>query len=184
MDLRTFLRPAPVSVQPAPVVGSNAPDTVEIPLERERPQVIAFLRHVGCPFAEVTLQQLRQYSLSHPSIDFVAVSHASEQPTTSWCQACGGTGRVRFVYDEGRTLYAAWGLGLTSAGHFLGRHSLSGVLSLARQGIRNRHPSGTRWQTAGTFAVDGQGIVRWRHVPEHAGDLPDLVQAIDALSCT
>src|SRR5205814_353510 len=41
---------------------------------------------------------------------------------------------------------------------------------LARHGIRNRHPDGTRWQRAGTFAVDADGIVRWRHVPAHAGD--------------
>jgi hypothetical protein len=181
MDLRTFLRPAPVALQTMPAVGEAAPDTLALPHERKQPRVIAFLRHVGCPFAETTLHQLRAHSLAHPAIEWVAVSHAPAQPTTAWCTACGGAGRVRLLSDEQRVLYAAWGLGLTPVSHFLGRHSLAGVLRLARQGIRNRHPGGTRWQTAGTFAVDAQGIVRWRHVPRHAGDLPELSQAIEAL---
>lgn len=181
MDLRTFLRPTPIRVQPAPGVGERAPDTVALPNAPDRPRVIAFLRHVGCPFAEATLQQLRACSLAYPAIEFVAVSHAYDQPTTAWCLACGGTGSVRVLSDEGRTLYAAWGLGLTTARHFLGRRSLAGVLRLARQGVRNRHPSGTRWQTAGTFAIDTQGIVRWRHLPQHAGDLPDLNGAAEVL---
>lgn len=181
MDLRTFLRPVPLMVQGAPVLGETAPDTVVLPNERKRPRVIAFLRHVGCPFAEMTLQQLRACSLAHPTIEWVAISHAPEQPTTAWCDACGGPGSVRLLSDEQRTLYAAWGLGLTTAGHFLGRRSLAGVLHLARRGIRNRHPSGTRWQMAGAFAVDAQGVVRWRHLPQHAGDLPNLSQAVDAL---
>ena len=55
------------------------------------------------------------------------------------------------------------------------------VARLARQGIRNRHPDGTRWQRAGTFAIDADGVVRWRHLAEHAGDLPDLGAALVAL---
>ncbi|HEY1352501.1 MAG TPA: AhpC/TSA family protein [Ktedonobacteraceae bacterium] len=181
MDLRTFLHPAPIAVQAAPVVGKTAPDTIALPNERNRPYVIAFLRHTGCPFAEATLHELRACSLAHPTIEWVAVSHAAQQPTSAWCKACGGTGQVHFLSDEKRTLYATWGLGLTTASHFLGRRSLAGVLRLARQGIRNRHPSGTRWQMAGTFAVDASGVVRWQHLPRHAGDLPDLGQAIEAL---
>jgi hypothetical protein len=89
---------------------------------------------------------------------------------------------VRVVSDPSRRTYAAWGLGRTSLGHFLGRRSLAAVTGLARRGIRNRHPSGTRWQLAGTFALDGDGIVRWRMLPEHAGEMPDLDTALHAIS--
>jgi hypothetical protein len=84
---------------------------------------------------------------------------------------------VQVVSDSSRQTYAAWGLGQTSVSHFMGRRSLSAVGRLARQGIRNTHPSGTRWQSAGTFALDREGILRWRQLPEHAGDLPDLEAA-------
>jgi hypothetical protein len=39
----------------------------------------------------------------------------------------------------------------------------------------------TRWQQARTFALDAQHIVRWHHLPSHAGDLPELDMALTAL---
>jgi hypothetical protein len=124
---------------------------------------------------------LREAAEADPEVAFVAVSHAPTQATAAWCDAIGGVGAVRVLIDDGRLHYATWGLGRTSLGHFAGRRSLAEVGRLARAGIRNRHPDGTRWQRAGAFAVDADGIVRWRHVPGHAGDLPDLSTAIAAL---
>jgi hypothetical protein len=89
---------------------------------------------------------------------------------------------VRVLIDDRRVHYATWGLGRTGLRHFAGRRSLAEVSRLARSGIRNRHPDGTRWQRAGTFAIDAGGTVRWRHVPAHAGELPDLRAALAALS--
>jgi len=142
--------------------------------------VVAFLRHTGCPFAEATARALRDAAAEAPEIRWVAVSHAPAESTERWCEAIGGIGEVRVLIDRDRRTYAAWGLGRSSLGHWLGRRSLGRVAQLARHGIRNRHPEGTRWQQAGTFAVDGSGTVRWRHLPEHAGDLPDLAGAAAA----
>jgi hypothetical protein len=88
---------------------------------------------------------------------------------------------VRVASDPSRRTYASWGLGRTSLAHFLGRRSLGAVADAARRGVRNRHPHGTRWQSAGTFALDGRAIVRWRLLPEHAGELPDLEEAVSAV---
>jgi hypothetical protein len=99
----------------------------------------------------------------------------------AWCRAIGGQGEVRVVSDPSRQAYADWGLGRTSLGHFAGRRSLAEAARLARRGIHNRHPHGTRWQSAGTFALDEQATVRWCHLPQHAGDLPDLDAARRAL---
>jgi hypothetical protein len=139
--------------------------------------VIAFLRHTGCPFAEWTAKSLREAAAANPAVTFVAVSHASPEATTKWASAIGGLDGVEVVTDADRTTYAAWGLGRSSLGHFAGRRSLGQVARLARDGIRNRHPDGTRWQQAGTFAVGADGSVVWRHLPEHAGDLPDIAEA-------
>ena len=136
-----------------------------------RPAIVAFLRHTGCPFAEATMIALRDMP---GDLDRVAVSHASPDATARWCEAIGGCGDVRVLHDPDRTSYAAWGLGRSSLSHFMGRRSLAEVGRLARRGVRNRHPDGTRWQQAGTFAIDADGIVRSRHLPQHAGDLPNL----------
>ncbi len=102
------------------------------------------------------------------------MSHASRETTDEWAQAVGGSDGVEIAVDEERRLYGAWGVGRTNLAHFMGPSALKAVVRLAREGIHNRHPQGSRWQGAGTFAVDRCGTVRWRHLPEHAGDLPDL----------
>lgn len=127
------------------------------------------------------MRRLRAQAEWLPQIQWVAISHASSDATRRWCQAIGGCEGLLVASDPARRAYAAWGLGRTSLAHFLGRRSLGAVVSHAREGIRNRHPSGTRWQSAGTFAVDADGVVVWRHLPEHAGDLPDLDAALEAL---
>jgi hypothetical protein len=182
VNLRTFLPPAAHPTAEPPEAGEAAR---RLPLPGrtgEGPAVIAFLRHTGCPFAEATLRALRDAAAAHPDVEWVAVSHAGPEATQRWCDAIGGRGDVEVLLDGDRRCYAAWGLGRSSLGHFMGRRSLAQVSRLAREGVRNRHPDGTRWQKAGTFAVDATDTVRWRHIPEHAGELPDLEQA--ALAAT
>jgi len=180
MDPRTFLRPRALPVHDALLPGEEA-RRLPIALEPERPAIVAFLRHTGCPFAERTMQMLREGASSSRQVQWIAVSQAGEQATERWCRAVGGADEVRLVSDPSRRAYAEWGLERTSAGHFLGRRSLHAAAGLARSGIRNRHPTGTRWQSAGTFALDREAVVRWCSLPAHAGDLPDLDQALGSL---
>lgn len=168
MNLRTFLPPPSLEIAAPPEVGDRAPSGLT-----DGPAVVAFLRHTGCPFSEATMRALREVD----AVQVIAVSHAPADATAKWCDAIGGAGDVRLVIDPTREQYAAWGLGRSSLGHFMGRRSLAAVGRQAKRGIRNRHPHGTRWQQAGTFAIDAAGVVRWRHLPAHAGDLPDLAAA-------
>jgi hypothetical protein len=180
VDPRTFLRPHALPVRPAPAPGDPARE-LPVELDPRRPAIVAFLRHAGCPFAERTMQLLRTAATSTPETRWIAISHAPAAETERWCEAIGGAGAVLLASDPSRHAYAEWGLGRTDLGHFMGRQSLSAVAGLAREGIRNRHPSGTRWQSAGTFALDREHVVRWRHVPVHAGELPDLEDALASL---
>ena len=181
MDPRTFLPPPPMTTASPPPLGAPAPPLPPPGLTDGSAGVVAFLRHAGCPFAEATLRSLRERASARGAqVTFLAVSHAPEQPTARWLDAIGGTDQVTVVADPDRTAYAAWGLGRSRLGHFAGRRSMLAVARLARHGVRNRHPTGSRWQSAGTFAVDAGGTVRWRHLPEHAGDLPDHDAAIAA----
>jgi hypothetical protein len=181
MNLRTFLPPVPVPTAAPPDPGEPARELPDPGLTPGRPAVVAFLRHTGCPFSENTARMLREAAAAEHDIDWIAVSHAPAAATARWVDAIGGLPGVSVLIDDGRVHYATWGVGRTSLGHFAGRRSLAEVARLAREGIRNRHPDGTRWQSAGTFAIDAGGIVRWRRLPQHAGDLPDLSDAIAAL---
>jgi len=175
----TFLRPKPRDTAPRVEVGAKAPElSARSP---GRPAVVAFLRHVGCPFAEATVRRMSALAADHPAIDFIAVTHSGERPSRRWCDAFGGAVGVQLVPDPDRTRYAAWGVGLSDRQHFAGRDSLAAVGRLLDDGIHNRWASGNRWQPAATFAVDATGVLRWRHFPRNAGDLPPLGDAVTAL---
>ncbi len=62
--------------------------------------------------------------------------------------------------------------------------SIPSVSKLAKEdGIKVRDTeSGSRWQTAGNFAVDGEGLVRWSRKDQRADDIPDFEEGIKCLS--
>ena len=50
------------------------------------------------------------------------------------------------------------------------------------EGIWNRPTeSGSRWQTAGSFAVDDDGVVRWVQVARGADDVAELAKGVEVL---
>ncbi|HEX4418701.1 MAG TPA: AhpC/TSA family protein [Kofleriaceae bacterium] len=174
----TFLKPRARRTALIPELGAHVPT---LPVLRSTPAVIAFLRHVGCPFAEATVRRMVAMAKHHPMLDFVAVTHSREGTSRSWCDAFGGATGIRLVSDPERASYAEWGIGLSDGKHFAGSDSLAALRQLLDQGIHNRWASGNRWQAAATFAVDSGGRLRWRHRPRHAGDLPPLEDAVAAL---
>ncbi len=149
-----------------------------------KPYLICFMRHLGCPFAEMTVLELSQLQQKHQQIDFIVVSHCSLRETEFWLNQIAPDNQFVTVIDEERDLYGRWGLGCTGLGHFLGVRSLITLVRLARRGLVNRSPSGSRWQQAGAFAVNGDGRVVWRHLPKHAGDLPQLDAVVSILNTT
>ena len=82
-----------------------------------------------------------------------------------------------------RCVSFGWGLGLSSTWHTLNPWSLySGYKLGKKDGIWSRPTeSGSRWQTAGSFAVDESGIIRWERIAKTADDIPDFAEALKAL---
>ena len=176
----TFLRPKPRDLPAPPEIGAKVPELPGVRLGRAA--IVGFLRHVGCPVAEATVREMVTLAAEQRSIDFIAVTHSDDKPSRRWCNAFGGATGVHLVPDPDRAHYAAWGVGLSDREHFAGKNSLAAVGRLLDEGIHNRWASGNRWQAAATFAIDATTIVRWRHFPAHAGNLPQLPDAITALT--
>ena len=181
-----FAPKAPEAASP-PKIGDKAPETPKLDLTPGRPAVITFLRHCGCPFAEKTYLNLRDITKEHTNIDFIAVSHSDDASTQTWLrslpQAGSGSQNLRVVVDEKLETYAAWGLGVSGWAHALSPFSLYNVYRMGKdEGIWNRPTqSGSRWQTAGSYAVDREGIVRWGRAAERADDVADFDDAVGAL---
>ncbi|QPH16923.1 hypothetical protein C2857_001663 [Epichloe festucae Fl1] len=182
-EIESLKFPEAKNVANEPTVGAKAPSTAKLPLPNGQKTIILFLRHCGCPFAEKTFKTLAAISDQHRDIHCVAVSHSSLEATERWVPQVGGAWQTEVVVDEGRDLYADWGLGLSSTWHAFNPFSLYSAYRLGTdEGIWNRATeSGSRWQKSGAFAVDGDGTVRWLHVSQTANDLPDLNAALRAL---
>ena len=193
--VRSFGRPDGPELAEVPEVGSQAPARPR--LGSGRPRVVLFLRHIGCAIGEAMLKDLRAASRQHPEVEFLAITHGDPEMATDWCRDIGiGTVEVENTLDDGtstqwcmdvedsdirlfvdpdRELYAEWGLGLGGANHLLDPRVLWRRLKVRfTHGAYNRVPSGSRWQRAGMFAVDADGIVRAVHVADFAGDRPDI----------
>lgn len=181
--------PAPAD---PPAIGDAAPERPRV--APSTPRVVAFLGHTGGVFGERLLGTLRETARENPDVAFVAVTHGDPAAATAWCGALGldrsavrtvdpaeadhdssaGPDNLHVLVDEGRELYAAWGLGLGGVG-YLFRPAVLRARRRARRGeTTGQPPSGTRWQRAGVFGVDPDGTVRTCHLATHAADLPDV----------
>jgi len=136
--------------------------------------------------AEKTFLSMRTSAEKHPNIRFLAVSHSTSDATNTWLDSLGGHGAIEIVVDEDRDLFAQWGLGVSSFWHVLSPWALWSVYRLGNdEGIWNRPTeSGNRWQTAGSFACDGQGVVRWGKAAGSASETPDFEEAVSAVKGT
>ncbi|RMZ73002.1 defects in morphology 1 [Pyrenophora seminiperda CCB06] len=186
-ELRSWMPPPAVQTVETPAVGQQAPATSKliVPARNGKPTIVTFLRHCGCPFAEKTYLSLRAIAPAHPDVDFIAVAHSDQESTDRWLASLPNPSKntqpnLQIVVDAEREAYAAWGLGNSSLWHILG--SILGLSKLKEDGISVRSTeSGSRWQTAGNFAVDGQGVVTWSRKDERADDMPDFNEGLDAV---
>jgi hypothetical protein len=98
-------------------------------------------------------------------------------------ESVGGSDNVQIIVDEARAMYAVFGLGVSSWWHVLNPWSMANVFKMGREeNIWNRPTeSGSRWQTAGVFAVDASGIVQYSHPAQTTDDLGDLQTALASI---
>ncbi|RAR10023.1 exonuclease v [Stemphylium lycopersici] len=159
----SWMSPPALQTAETPAVGQKAPATpkLDIPAQHGKPTIISFLRHCGCPFAEKTFLDLRAIAPAHPRIHFVAVSHSDQESTDRWLASLPDPPKntqpnLQVIVDTERETYAAWGLGTSGFMHVLG--SIPGASKLGKDKGINVRPteSGSRWQTAGNFAVDSE----------------------------
>jgi hypothetical protein len=106
-ELQSWFAPRPTyAVSDPPKIGEPAPRPAKLGLKDNKPTIIAFLRHCGCPFAEKTYLVLREAARKHVDIDFIAVSHSDEQSTHKWFKSIGETenepDNLRLVVDNER----------------------------------------------------------------------------------
>ncbi|CZT19965.1 uncharacterized protein RCC_05822 [Ramularia collo-cygni] len=185
-EFYSWLTPSNPETAEPPKIGQPAPITPLITLEPNKRTIITFLRHCGCPFAEKTFIRIREAAKIHRDIDFIAVSHSAEKDTQTWLSSLpqhgSEPGNLRIIVDSEKEAYSAWGLGVSGWAHILDPRALSSVYTLSKEGISNRPTeSGSRWQTAGSFAVSEDGMIKWGGPARRSDDIADFDEAVQAL---
>ncbi|KAF2495709.1 hypothetical protein BU16DRAFT_461731 [Lophium mytilinum] len=185
-ELNSLWAPTKVETGPVPALGQQAPSTERLPILSfgGKPTVVTFLRHCGCPFAEKTFISLRKTAEDHPDMRFIAVSHSDRESTDKWLRAVGGADQVSVIVDSDRELFGRWGLGVSGYWHMMHPASMWTAVRLGREeNIWNRPTeSGSRWQTSGSFAVDGEGKVKWGGAAPRADYIPSFEEAVESVS--
>ena len=188
-ELSSWVSPTALHTSDPPTINAPAPsvpNTLAFPRTDRRGTVITFLRHCGCPFAEKTFLSLRATAERHPKIVFIAISHSDQTATDHWLEALSGPGSVQVIVDAKRDIYTKWGLGVSGWWHVLSPGSMWSVMKLGRgEGIWNRPTeSGSRWQVAGSWAVDEEGVIRWGGPCGRADEVPDFGEVVRSMGDT
>ncbi|KAJ7203956.1 hypothetical protein B0H12DRAFT_1225574 [Mycena haematopus] len=193
-ELNSFWVPQAKPTQPPPAVGSKAPssDRLHLPNPDGRPTIITFLRHCGCPCVTGTvaakptsrrkdIQSPPRHGRTHPR-HLLRRGIAQRRKRDCPLGRRRRRRRVEILVDADRDIFALWGLGFVSRA-FLSPSGLWAVYRLGKdEGIWNRDTeSGNRWQTSGSFAVDGEGMVRWGGPMQRAHEIPNFEEAVKIL---
>ncbi|KAL9082698.1 MAG: hypothetical protein Q9159_006238 [Coniocarpon cinnabarinum] len=164
-ELKSWRAPQQLDLGPVPRPGDWAPSTEQLSMPAR------------------TFLALRDVADVNPSVCCVAVSHSNKQSTDKWLSDLNGPGDVQVVVDDKRSLYAKWGLGVSSWMHLANPANFINVYRLGKDaGIKVRSTeSGSRWQTSGAYAVDGDGVVRWGGPAKRSDEFVRFDEALKAL---
>jgi hypothetical protein len=164
--------------------------------------VIIFVRHLGCPFCEVTIRDALRCAKEWTTINFHVVVHATDEQIVSYLKDLHVElhSNVKMHADPERETYAAWGVGEIGLSAIFKSSALSKAMALRKEGIKNGLTIGvrarrfsfiiemlisetyqSRYQTNAAFALDTQGIIRFVHVAQDASEVSDLEAACRSL---
>ncbi|MCS7304500.1 MAG: AhpC/TSA family protein [Thermoguttaceae bacterium] len=139
---------------------------------QQRPAIVFFLRHLGCPCTGQQLETIRRHleKFHQAGAAVVIVTLGLPQKATSLFE---GPERPDWVLiDPNQQAYRAYGLGRGGVWQLAGPQVWWTAFKAMLQGRVGR-PIGDVRQLAGTFLVDRQGQLRYVHRARHSADFPD-----------
>lgn len=167
-----------------PDVGDQAPDARVETLNRDavelstlwagadRGLALVFLRHYGCPFCKEHAREIDSHSgdLRHAGVAVALIGCGSSDEARHFRDDLSLN--IPLFNDADRDAYAAYGLGLASAGSLLNPKVMAGGVRAAAKGFLPRRSSGHPLQLQGQFLIGRDGTIKSASRPAVMSDIP------------
>jgi hypothetical protein len=167
----------PVDILQSPVNGLHLSGATLAHEIGERPTLLVFLRHFGCPFCKEMVGDLRK----------VTDANKGYPPVLFFFQGTVDEGRAFFqeywpraraVADPQRDFYRAFDLRRATYSQLFGLRVWTCGVRAAAKGHFIGLPVGDPWLMPGVFLVHAGDIV-WSHHFQHQGDHPDWATIVE-----
>ncbi len=157
-------------------------------LWRERPAVLAFIRHYGCVFCRdqaVQLHKLRD-DFDAAGVNLVMIGQGTPEMAASFRRAQGVD--VTVLVDPDRRIYAMVGAKLGTLGELVGprqilatlRATVSSRIGQGSVAVHQGRIIGHAAQLGGVLVVAPDGSLRYVHLSEHSSDYPPAREVLAA----
>ncbi|WWC66848.1 uncharacterized protein I206_100755 [Kwoniella pini CBS 10737] len=187
--LKSIIPQTSPTPSPLPEIGSKAPSLPDVTLE-QKPTIVAFVRHCGCPFAEKEINILAEELKKNDELRIVIVQHAEKEQVNNWFNEIGGPrlfpdlSRYTLIPDPSREIYAKWGIGQLGWLGMISPSIITNLNNLKKSDnidLRSTGAGSYRWQNSGGFAIDKERIIRWRKLAEDSSDICDYAEAVRSM---
>ena len=151
-------------------------------LWREKPLVLFFVRHLGCPLCRSQAAEIRKNvgRFTEAGAEIAMVTMGTGDDAAEFRKRMELPFSV--LADADQECYRAFSVPRGGVLSVIGPHLLpSGLLATLRHGAAKSATD--PWQLPGAFVIDTQGAIRFEHRAKHSADWPkndDLVAAIRA----
>lgn len=171
----TILRQAGPTSDIITSARTNAGHTLD-DLSHDRPMLIIFLRHSGCPFCIEAMTDLsKQRRVIESSGVGVVLVHMGDEPGSQEFFDSNGVGDIPRISDPEQKLYMSFGLKRGNLWQLGGPKVWWRVFQAGLVGKRVGKAVGDAWQMPGAFLLHrGEIIAAFRHRSQ--ADRPDYVR--------
>ncbi|HLI48391.1 MAG TPA: peroxiredoxin-like family protein [Chthonomonas sp.] len=150
----------------------------------QRPTLLVFLRHFGCPFCLELVSQLREAKelFIRSNVQVALITIGLPERTQTFCQQQRLETPFICLSDPTKEAYRAFALGRAALTQFTTGHVISSAFRAMLHKQFSLLPQGDPFQMPGVFLVDGQGTIRYAHYYNDIADNPTIAELQEAVS--
>ncbi len=142
-------------------------------LYAEKPLALIFLRHLGCVFCRVVVDDLK----NRPDLNIVFVALEGVEEIAEFKVEHGSP--HTFICDTDKSLHEAFGMKQGGWGQIINRETFKAGLEVSKKGYTLNKPTSDPMMLSGVFIIGKGGEVFCEHRAKHAADnpTPELIAA-------